>query len=104
MPIAFKALTPGTQLEYGAEFRPTSELEPILKHHSLWDRTKTILQQGSTIPLQPSDPAVDKLDVQLGLQRGNHKGATQQPKLLHKLVSKDVNHAFALPITMEAAA
>ena len=91
-------------MEYGFEFRPASELQPILQHHELWDRTKSLLEKGSHIPLKPSEPTKDKADVKLGLERGNHKGATQQPKLLHKLVSKDVNHAFALPITMEAAA
>ena len=76
IPAVFNAITAGTQLEYGSEFRPASKLEPILQNHSLWERTKRLLQHGSTIPLQQSDPEIDKLDVSLGLQRGNHKGAT----------------------------
>ena len=99
----FKSTTKNTQLAYGSEFRPAKDLEPILHHHQLWNRTKQLLLKGSTIPLLVSNPDLDKKDVTLGLQRGNHKGAKNQPKLLHKLVSKDVDHAFAMPITMETA-
>ena len=99
-----EATSPGTQLAYGSEFRPAKELEPIFHHHELWDRTNRLLQQGSTIPLLSSNPTLDKEDVKLGLERGNHKGAAKQPELLNTLVTKDVTHGFALPITMEAAA
>ena len=76
LPKALMAVASGTQLEYGSEFRPPAELKPILYQHHLWQRTERLLLQGSVIPLHPSDPLKDKVDVALGLQRGNHKGAT----------------------------
>ena len=96
-------LTPGTQLQYGSEFRPASELKDILHFHPLWKKTERLLTQGSIIPLLPSNPIADKEDVALGLKRGNHKGANNQPAVLHKLVEKDVTHGFALPIDINTA-
>lgn len=45
------------------------------------------------------DSTIDKLDVSLGIKRGNHKGATNQPGVLHKHVTL----GFALPITIDTA-
>ena len=42
-------------------------------------------------------------DLLQGIRRGNHKGATNQPKVLESLITKDVHHAFALPITIDTA-
>ena len=97
------AVSPGTQLEFGSEFRPVSDLQPILKHHPLWKRVKAILTQGCTVLLTPMDDKTEKEDMTLGLERGNHKGALNQPKELITLVQKDVTHGYALPVEKEAA-
>ena len=97
------AVSPGTQLESGSEFRPVPDLEPILMHHPLWQRAKTILTQGCTVQLTPIDKTTEKEDISRGLERGNHKGALNQPKELITLVHKDVIHGYALPIEKEAA-
>lgn len=99
----FSTVTTCTQLEYRSKFHPAAELEPILKHHNLWNCTKLILLQGSAITLQQLDPAVYKIYVSLGLKRGNHKGATNQPDPSHTLVSKGLDHGFTIPITTKAA-
>ena len=104
LPNILLSISNRTQLKYGSELRPASELALILQNHELWDGTHSLLQQESSILLQPSDPAEDKTDVKLGLERDNHKGAVNQPDLLYKLVSKDATHGFALPITQETVA
>ena len=96
-------LAPGTHLEYGSEFRPTSDLEPLLCNHELWPRTKQLLEKGAEIPLKEMPEGVEKADLDKGLVRGNHKGAKIQQKLLRQLISKDIEHAFALPITKQTA-
>ena len=93
----------GTHLQYGSEFRPSINLEELLQHHPLWMRTQAILDSGSKMPLQPMDPLLEQEDLLLGLKRGNHKGATLREPLLNKLVTKDVTHAFALPISTDSA-
>ena len=101
--MALNATAPGTQLEYGSEFRPTSDLEPILHHHPLWPRTKEILLSGCDIKLSHQDTEIEREDLKLGLRRGNHKGAVSQAKDLTTLIKKDVTHAYALSITIETA-
>ena len=93
----------GTHLQYGSEFRPSIDLEELLQHHPLWMRTQAILDSGSKMPLQPMDPLLEQEDLLLGLKRGNYKGATLRVPLLIKLVTKDVTHAFALPISTDSA-
>ena len=41
METGLNATTTNTQLEYGSEFRPPSDLEPILTNYPLWSKTKT---------------------------------------------------------------
>ena len=43
-------LTPGTQLQYGLELRPASDLKYILHHHPLWKKIELLLTHGSIIP------------------------------------------------------
>ena len=93
----------GTQLQPGSEFKPTEDLNLLLSDHTLWEKTKQILDYGCTIPLNKLDKKIEKLDLTKGLDRGNHKGALQQPKLLQELVDKDVQYGYALPITVETA-
>ena len=97
------AVSPGTQLEFGSEFRPVQDLQPILMHHPLWQRTKAILTQGCKVHLVPIDKDTEREDLIIGLERGNHKGALNQPKELITLVHKDVTHGYALPINGDTA-
>ena len=55
------------------------------------------------MPIDKLDDKIEKEDLVLGLERGNHKGATSIRKDLEKLVSKDITHGFALHITMDSA-
>jgi len=93
-----QALSSGTQLECGSEFRPTADLEPILCHHPLWSHTKYILDKGCTVALKPQNEISEHEDLKLSLHHGNHKGAVNQDDDLQMLLTKDVTHGYALPI------
>ena len=78
MEKALNATTTNTQLEYGSEFKPSPNLEPILKNQPLWKRTKEILNNGCNVRLYSQDKTIGKEDLQLGHKGGNHKGAINQ--------------------------
>ena len=103
MEKVLNATTKNTQLEYGSEFRPSSDLEPILTNHPLWPKTKDILNQGCNVAFSHQDIKIEKEDLQLGLKRGNHKGAVNQNDDLTTLITKDVTHGYALPLNNATA-
>eukprot|EP00985_Skeletonema_marinoi_P002393 scaffold1000_cov66-Skeletonema_marinoi.AAC.3 len=86
---------------YGSEFRTTNNLVKVFGQHPNWNRMRDILNNGSAWPLQELDNDIRLKDLREAIQFGNHKGATQQPDLLYKLVSKDVMHGYALPLPLE---
>ena len=90
-----------TPLWYGSEFRETSVLEPLLKHHPNWNRLKKILVEGSNWELEELSEEDRLSDLQEALERGNHKGATSQPKKLIELVVKDVEYGYALTLPLD---
>ena len=69
----------------------------------MWPQTKDILLKGCDIKLKHQEPDIEREDLKLGLQRGNHKGAVSQAKDLTTLITKDVTHGYALPVTITAA-
>ena len=68
------ATNSNTNLEYGSEFRPASELEVLLSIHPLWSRTKQILTKGVNVSLTPMETHQIQADTAAGTKRGNHKG------------------------------
>ena len=62
-----------------------------------------ILRHGSKWPLESLDEDKRQADVAEALAFGNHKGALLQPELLKKLVSKDVQHGYCLPLPLAKA-
>jgi hypothetical protein len=61
----------------------------------------TILENGSEWPLKPLDEELRCNEVDAALAFGNHKGASLQPELLQKLVSKDVHFGYCLPLLLD---
>ena len=89
-------------LGYGSEFRPTRCLKSIFKCHPNWKRMKSILENGSAWPLEDLPDANKKRDLAEALAFGNHKGAKANPKLLRKLVEKDVLFGYGLVLPLES--
>jgi hypothetical protein len=63
----------------------------------------SLLEDGSTWPLDPIDKELRQSDLREALEFGNHKGAKQNPNLLLELVSKDVKHGYAVTFPLSKA-
>ena len=63
---------------------------------------KNLLDKGVEIPLMTMDRDTEIVDDKAIMGLGNHKGATSQPDFLNKLVTKYIQHAFALLISLDA--
>jgi hypothetical protein len=61
-----------------------------------------VLTNGSEWPLEPLDKECRLKDVDKALAFRNHKGASLQPDLLTKLVTKDVQLLLPLPAIRES--
>ena len=53
-----------------------------------WNRIEDILRHGSIWTLENLDEEGRLSNLEEALEFGNHKGATEKPKLLRKLVKK----------------
>ncbi len=58
-----------------------------------------LLINGSKWPLAEISKSNRIADLTEALQFGNHKGASQKPDLLKKLISDDIRHNYGLVIT-----
>jgi hypothetical protein len=65
----------------GQEFRPTTVLHDVFGLHPLWQRMKDFLEEGSIWPLAKLSKEEQQNDIEDALAFGNHKGASQKPKL-----------------------
>jgi hypothetical protein len=85
-------------LGYGSKFRPPHTMKRIFQHHPPWARMEHILINGSEWPLAEIRESNRIADLTEALQFGNHKGASQKPDLLKKLISDDIRHGYGLVI------
>ena len=92
--------TKNTVLSYGSEFRSTTTLEPLLRHHQHWPAIKEIITSGASYPLHPISDEDRLSDIEYMLQRGNHKSALEADNklALDKAFTKEVKHHWAIPI------
>ena len=79
----------------GKEFRLTTVLHYVFGLHPLWQQMKDFLEEGSIWPLAKLSEEERQKDIEDALAFGNHKGTSQTPELLKKLVGKDVKYATA---------
>ncbi len=88
-------------LGFGSEFRPLQKLRKIFKHHPLWAQMEQLLinrLEWSLSDLSKSDRIADIIEA---LAFGNHKGASQKPVLLKKLISDNIHYGYGLVIPWE---
>jgi hypothetical protein len=95
----------GTTMGFISEFRPMSQLEPlVLGQHLNFAAIKEFITNGMPFIFSETLNADTKaLEIQATLDRGNHKSAESEAERLLKLISKDVKHGFSLHITKQAA-
>jgi hypothetical protein len=63
---------------------------------------KDFLEEGSIWALAKLSEEEQRKDIEDALAFGNHKGASQKPELLKKLVGKDVKYGYSLPIPLSS--
>ena len=93
---------PNSTISYGSEFRASTALRPLLHRSPLWPTVLAILDDGAKYPLERISNSRRLQDLTEAIQRGNHKSAISEPKILRKLISKDVTAGFQLPTTIES--
>ena len=59
---------------------------------------EAFLLEGSKWPLAEISKNEGQQDLVDALTFGNHKGASQKPVLLKKLIKKDVKYGYSLPV------
>ena len=85
----------------GSEFRPASQLEPVLHLHPNWPEFKRLINEGSDWPVANISEDDRKADVREALNFGNHKGAKLNYHLLRTLIEDDVTHGYSLPLPLD---
>jgi hypothetical protein len=88
---------------YGSEFWDVNILVKIFGQHPNWLRMSQILTNGLEWPIEPLDKEHRLEYVEKALAFGNHKGALLQPDLLRKLVTKDIQFGYCLPLPLGKA-
>jgi hypothetical protein len=88
---------------YGLEFWDVNIFAKIFGGHPNWLQMSQILTNGSEWPLEPLDEEGRLEDMAEALAFGNHKGTSLQPDLLRKLVTKDVQFGYFLPLPLGKA-
>jgi hypothetical protein len=87
-----------SSLGYGSEFQPPKTLQKIFTSHPLWQRMERLLIEGLKWPLTELSKRDRIEDLNKGLQFGKHKGASQKPELLKKLISDDIKFGYGLVV------
>ncbi len=86
----------------GKEFKPPNILQLELGLHPLRKRMEDFLTHGSKWPLVKISEKEQVNNLNNALTFGNHKGASAKPKLLLKLISKDVEYGYSVPIPLDS--
>jgi hypothetical protein len=100
---AFLDVQEDTMLAFGSKFRPVSQLDRILGQHPNSPFFCNVLGSGMDYYFE-SDLTEDKRLAKLNanLNRGNHQSPSQDEAKVEKLLGKEVQHGFSLPIPKDA--
>ena len=94
---------PGSHISYGSEFRPLSQLVPLLSCHRYWNKFSDLLTSGSRYALQQRKDSDRSLDLAFFHDYRNHKSASTSTgaQLAMDLITGDVAMRRALPIPID---
>ena len=88
-------------LSIGSEFRDLHLLQPLLSYHPLWSRFAMLLTKGVEFPLLPLTEEQRLTDLALAMSRGNHSSAKSKSDVVKKLLIKEVERGWQLPLPPE---
>ena len=88
---------------YGSEFKSPDNLKVLFNHHPRWPQLKKILNQGSNWAMNEIQEPIRKEDVNLAIQRGNHKSAVNHELFLSQALVKDIEKGWILVLPLDSA-
>ena len=95
---------PFNPTSFGSEFRDTATLAPLYGTHPGWPKLKSILENGSSFPMEEIDDETRLADLKIALERGNHKSAKgEKAKILVEKTTKEISMGWSLPLLVEHA-
>jgi hypothetical protein len=86
----------------GEEFKPPDVLQLVFGLHPLWKRMEDFLTHGSKWPLVKISKEEQVNNLNGVFTFGSHKGTSAKPELLLKLISKDVQYGYRIPIPLDS--
>jgi len=89
----------GTTMDHGSEFRPLSQLKPIVGDHPMFEYLSKMFSRGFDYDLVrelTEEERLEEFDAQF--ERGNHQSATQNVEEVKGLLAGDVTRGFIIPI------
>ena len=91
-------------VNYGSEFPDTTDLAQLLVHHEDKIKVINIIKHRSRYHLDLIEEETRKSDLDAMILRGNHKSfqSVFNASALDKSISKDIDHGWALPLTIES--
>lgn len=88
-----------TTLGYGKEFRSVQTLETIYRRHPNFRHAREFLTNGVRFHFKRELTEEERReDLKRAIKYGNHKSAESNIEEVLRLVSKDIQHGFAMPI------
>ena len=88
---------------YGSEFQDVEDLDDLMKLHPRWPKLRERILHGSKWLLEELDEKERKQDLEVAVQRGNHKSAVIHKQFLTKALEKEVKKGWILVLPLEKA-
>jgi hypothetical protein len=86
----------GTTVDYDSEFRPILQLKQLMGGHPNFGPLAQIIAKRNGLPLLPN--------YHSRRARGNHKSAKDEPDQIDRLLKKELDHGFAIPVPIDIVA
>ena len=88
-----------TTLGYGSEFRPLAQLKLVIGNHPNFQELEKVLEHGMDYRFKRELTEAERAaETDAIIIRGNHRSIEHNQSATQKLLAKDVEHGFSLPI------
>jgi hypothetical protein len=89
----------GSTMDPSSEFRPVNQLDGIFSEHPNYKFVRNMVEGGMDYMfLTDLDEDQRIHEMEANITRGNHKSATDHQEHLIRLLDRDVNYGFTMPI------
>jgi hypothetical protein len=95
----------GTTVDYGSEFRKIPQLKQLMVGHPNFGPLAQVIENGVDYRYSRTITAEERtLKRTALLTRGSHKSAKDEPDQIDRLLKKEVDHGFAIPVPIDIVA